>query len=87
MRDMLNKTKQNDLKMQADIFQKNLWRIIAVTRKYENKGVDVVDLISMGTIGLVKAITETKAVNRIVFANYATNKIEHEVSKCFIKLK
>lgn len=63
----------------AILIEKNLRLVVYIARKFENTGVNVEDLISIGTIGLVKAINTFKADKNIKLATYASRCIENEI--------
>ncbi|MGO0806883.1 sigma-70 family RNA polymerase sigma factor, partial [Clostridioides difficile] len=50
-----------------------------ISRKFENTGIDVEDLISIGTIGLIKAVNTFKLNKNIKLATYASRCIENEI--------
>ena len=53
--------------------------MVYIARKFENTGINVEDLISIGTIGLIKAINTFKAEKKIKLATYASRCIENEI--------
>ena len=61
------------------LIQHNLRLVVYIARKFENTGVDNDDLISIGTIGLIKAINSFKADKNIKLATYASRCIENEI--------
>lgn len=61
------------------LIEKNLRLVVYIARKFENTGVNVEDLISIGTIGLVKAINTFKTDKNIKLATYASRCIENEI--------
>jgi len=68
-----------DLKAKAVLIERNLRLVVYIARKFENTGVNVEDLISIGTIGLIKAINTFKADKKIKLATYASRCIENEI--------
>ena len=66
-------------KAKAELIQRNLRLVVYIARKFENTGVDNDDLISIGTIGLIKAINSFKAEKNIKLATYASRCIENEI--------
>lgn len=63
----------------AKLIQHNLRLVVYIARKFENTGVDNDDLISIGTIGLIKAINSFRADKNIKLATYASRCIENEI--------
>lgn len=73
------------LKLPADedaksiLIERNLRLVVYIARKFENTGVYVEDLISIGTIGLIKAINTFNPDKNIKLATYASRCIENEI--------
>ena len=63
----------------AKLIQHNLRLVVYIARKFENTGVDNDDLISIGTIGLIKAINSFRTDKNIKLATYASRCIENEI--------
>ena len=63
----------------AALIQHNLRLVVYIARKFDNTGVDNDDLVSIGTIGLIKAINSFKADKNIKLATYASRCIENEI--------
>ena len=63
----------------SKLIQHNLRLVVYIARKFENTGVDNDDLISIGTIGLIKAINSFRADKNIKLATYASRCIENEI--------
>ena len=61
------------------LIERNLRLVVYIARKFENTGINVEDLISIGTIGLIKAINTFKAEKKIKLATYASRCIENEI--------
>jgi len=61
------------------LIERNLRLVVYIARKFENTGVYVEDLISIGTIGLIKAINTFKTDKKIKLATYASRCIENEI--------
>ena len=61
------------------LIERNLRLVVYIARKFENTGVNVEDLISIGTIGLIKAINTFKTDKNIKLATYASRCIENEI--------
>lgn len=67
------------------IIEKNLRLVVYIARRFENTGVDTEDLISVGTIGLIKAVNSYNADKNIKLATYASRCIENEILMCLRK--
>ncbi len=63
----------------AKLIQHNLRLVVFIAKKFDNTGVDGDDLISIGTIGLIKAINSFRADKNIKLATYASRCIENEI--------
>ena len=63
----------------AKLIQHNLRLVVYIARKFDNTGVDNDDLISIGTIGLIKAINSFRTDKNIKLATYASRCIENEI--------
>ena len=61
------------------IAQRNLRLVVYIAKKFENTGMDLEDLISVGTIGLMKAINTFNVGKNIKLATYASRCIENEI--------
>ena len=61
------------------LIERNLRLVVYISRKFENTGIDVEDLISIGTIGLIKAVNTFKSNKNIKLATYASRCIENEI--------
>ncbi len=65
--------------IKAKLIEHNLRLVVYISRKFENTGVDPDDLISIGTIGLIKAVGSFRAEKNIKLATYASRCIENEI--------
>lgn len=63
----------------ADLVEHNLRLVVYIAKKFDNTGVGVEDLISIGTIGLIKAINTFNPEKNIKLATYASRCIENEI--------
>ncbi len=63
----------------ALLIEHNLRLVVYIAKKFENAGVNVEDLISIGTIGLIKAVNTFKMDKNIKLATYASRCIENEI--------
>ena len=61
------------------LIEHNLRLVVYIARKFENAGINVEDLISIGTIGLIKAVNTFKTEKKIKLATYASRCIENEL--------
>ena len=61
------------------LIEHNLRLVVYISKKFENTGVGMEDLISIGTIGLIKAITTFKSDKKVKLATYASRCIENEI--------
>ncbi|MBQ8886002.1 MAG: RNA polymerase sporulation sigma factor SigE [Clostridia bacterium] len=66
-------------KVKAELIQHNLRLVVYIARKFDNTGVDADDLVSVGTIGLIKAINSFRVEKKIKLATYASRCIENEI--------
>ena len=63
----------------SELIEHNLRLVVYIAQKFDNTGVGVEDLISIGTIGLIKAINTFNPVKNIKLATYASRCIENEI--------
>ncbi|MDE6840746.1 MAG: RNA polymerase sporulation sigma factor SigE [Oscillospiraceae bacterium] len=63
----------------ARLIEHNLRLVVYIARRFENTGVGIEDLISIGTIGLIKAVETYKPAKNIKLATYASRCIENEI--------
>lgn len=70
---------EEDLQVKSVLIERNLRLVVYIARKFENTGINVEDLISIGTIGLIKAINTFKPEKKIKLATYASRCIENEI--------
>lgn len=68
-----------DLKARAKLIEHNLRLVVFLAKKYENTGVDLEDLVSIGTIGLIKGVNTYKLDKNIKLATYASRCIDNEI--------
>ena len=62
-----------------ELIEHNLRLVVYIARRFENTGVGIEDLISIGTIGLIKAVNTFKADKKIKLATYSSRCIENEI--------
>ncbi|HHT51368.1 MAG TPA: RNA polymerase sporulation sigma factor SigE [Eubacteriaceae bacterium] len=71
--------KQNNNSIKSVLIERNLRLVVYIARKFENTGIGVEDLISIGTIGLIKAVNTFDPDKNIKLATYASRCIENEI--------
>lgn len=76
---LLNKLEKSDFGVKTILIERNLRLVVYIARKFENTGIGVEDLISIGTIGLIKAINTFNPSKNIKLATYASRCIENEI--------
>ena len=69
----------NPEKVREELIERNLRLVVYISKKFENSGVYIEDLISIGTIGLIKAVNTFKSDKNIKLATYASRCIENEI--------
>lgn len=62
-----------------ELIEHNLRLVVYIARKFDNTGVDLEDLVSVGTIGLIKAVRSFNMEKKIKLATYASRCIENEI--------
>ncbi len=72
---LMNKDEESRQKL----IEHNLRLVVYIAKKFENTGVDIEDLISIGTIGLIKAVNSFDVNKQIKLATYASRCIENEI--------
>lgn len=70
---------KTDPKVKTTLIEHNLRLVVYIARKFDNTGVDVEDLISIGTVGLIKAVNSFDTDKNIKLATYASRCIENEI--------
>ncbi|WP_434223133.1 sigma-70 family RNA polymerase sigma factor, partial [Sporanaerobacter acetigenes] len=70
---------KDDENIKSILIERNLRLVVYIARKFENTGVCVEDLISIGTIGLIKAVNTFNPDKNIKLATYASKCIENEI--------
>ena len=76
---LLSRLNENDNKIKSILIERNLRLVVYIARKFENTGIGIEDLISIGTIGLIKAINTFNTEKNIKLATYASRCIENEI--------
>ncbi|MDF2556241.1 MAG: sigE [Bacillales bacterium] len=75
----LQKLPLGDEYARAVLIERNLRLVVYIARKFENTGINIEDLISIGTIGLIKAVNTFNPEKKIKLATYASRCIENEI--------
>ena len=65
--------------VKSSLIERNIRLVVYIARKFDNTGVGLEDLISIGTIGLIKAVNTFDASKNIKLATYASRCIENEI--------
>ena len=73
------KAMNNDELARKKLIEHNLRLVVFLAKKYENTGVDLEDLVSIGTIGLIKGVNTYKLDKNIKLATYASRCIDNEI--------
>ena len=76
---VLRQLQENENYVKQTLIEHNLRLVVYIAKKVDNTGVGVEDLISIGTIGLIKAINTFKTDKNIKLATYASRCIENEI--------
>ena len=77
--DKITLLENGDEKAKAELVEHNLRLVVYIAKKFEGSGADGDDLVSVGTIGLIKAINSFKSDKNIKLATYASRCIENEI--------
>ena len=73
------KSQDGDIEARNKLIEHNLRLVVFLSKKYENTNVDLEDLVSIGTIGLIKGVKTYKSDKNIKLATYASRCIENEI--------
>lgn len=76
---LLKKISEGDKISKKELIEKNLRLVVYIAQRFENTGINVDDLTSIGTIGLIKATSSFNLDKNIKFATYASRCIENEI--------
>lgn len=76
---LVARLRQDDGTVRSILIERNLRLVVFIARKFENTAVGMEDLISIGTIGLIKAVNTFNPEKKIKLATYASRCIENEV--------
>lgn len=77
--ELLNKLDGGDLEARQTLVERNLRLVVYIAKKFENTGIGLEDLISIGTIGLMKGVNTFNTEKKIKLATYASRCIENEI--------
>ena len=78
-REYIIKSQQNDLEARNKLIEHNLRLVVFIAKKFESSGYDIEDLVSIGSIGLIKGINTYKIDKNIKLATYASRCISNEI--------
>ena len=70
---------EGDIKAKEKLIEHNLRLVVFLAKKYENTGIDLEDLVSIGNIGLIKGINTFSSNKNIKLATYASRCIDNEI--------
>lgn len=76
---LLSKLPSGDTAIRTMLIERNLRLVVYIARKFENTGINIEDLVSIGTIGLIKAVNTFDPEKKIKLATYASRCIENEI--------
>lgn len=77
--DAISRFQKGDVDAKNQLIERNLRLVVYIAKKFDNTGIDIEDLISVGTIGLIKAVNSFKSDKKIKLATYASRCIENEI--------
>ena len=77
--ELIARLPEQDEQVRAQLIERNLRLVVYIARRFENTGVGIEDLISIGTIGLIKAVGTYQPAKNIKLATYASRCIENEI--------
>ncbi|CEH32091.1 sporulation sigma factor SigE [Aneurinibacillus migulanus] len=76
---LLGRLHTKDPAIRSILIERNLRLVVYIARKFENTGINIEDLVSIGTIGLIKAVNTFDPEKKIKLATYASRCIENEI--------
>ncbi|WAH35524.1 RNA polymerase sporulation sigma factor SigE [Alicyclobacillus dauci] len=76
---LLERLPSGDEAVRSMLIERNLRLVVYIARKFENTGINIEDLVSIGTIGLIKAVNTFDPTKKIKLATYASRCIENEI--------
>ena len=77
--ELVNKMKDGSDEAKNQLIERNLRLVVYTAQKFDNTGVNMEDLVSIGTIGLIKAVSSFNNEKNIKLATYASRCIENEI--------
>ena len=77
--ELIQRLDGGDVSVRQTLIERNLRLVVYLARRFENTGINIEDLISIGTIGLIKAVNTFKSEKNIKLATYASRCIENEI--------
>ncbi|SBW05041.1 RNA polymerase sigma-E factor [uncultured Eubacteriales bacterium] len=77
--DLIGRLSEGEEAVKSQLIERNLRLVVYIARRFENTGINIEDLISIGTIGLIKAINTYQPAKNIKLATYASRCIENEI--------
>lgn len=77
--ELLFRMQAGDNSVRSIFIERNLRLVVYIARKFENTGIGIEDLVSIGTIGLIKAVNTFDPLKKIKLATYASRCIENEI--------
>ena len=77
--DLLHRLDAGEEAVRQTLIERNLRLVVYIAKRFENTGINIEDLISIGTIGLIKAINTYRTDKNIKLATYASRCIENEI--------
>ena len=77
--ELIARLDQGDEAVKSQLIERNLRLVVYIARRFENTGIYIEDLISIGTIGLIKAVGTYQPEKAIKLATYASRCIENEI--------
>ncbi len=77
--DMIARLEAGDEIAKSTLIERNLRLVVYIARRFENTGIGLEDLVSIGTIGLIKAVGTYRSDKKIKLATYASRCIENEI--------
>ena len=84
---LVKKSQDGDMEARNKLIEHNLRLVVFLAKKYENTKIDLEDLVSIGTIGLIKGVNTYKLDKNIKLATYASRCIDNEILMYLRKTK
>lgn len=78
-KDILKRLDEGNTSLRQTLVERNLRLVVYIAKKFENTGINLEDLISIGTIGLMKGVNTFNTAKQIKLATYASRCIENEI--------